>query len=697
VVRPLLKASVMKPFLIVYATREGQTQRVAEHVAVTLQAHGVAAQLANAAELDKDLDLSEFGLVVLAASVHMQKHEREMVEFVKKHRAALLGVPTVFLSTSLSQAAAENTLHTTEERARARADVERMIDGFFEATDFRPSSHKAIAGALVYTEYNWLIRLIMKQISKSEGASTDTSRDHEYTDWIDLDKFAEALVSGEMPVCSSDSPVPTVGTDNQHGAQDRGPVRHAGLHIEGTVNPGFEPVRRAFIENFTQRNELGGACCIYQNGEKVVDLWGGLTAHATRQPWQVDTMAIVHSTTKGLAAMVMALAHSRGWLDYDARVAEYWPEFSQQGKAEITVRQLLAHQAGLFGFAEHVDRGIIADPDRLAVIMARQRPEWPAGERQAYHAISLGFYESELIRRVDPAHRTLGQVFDQEIARPLGLDAYIRTPRSVPSARVTPLDPPSLWERLTGMPLSVLLSSLDRRSVLHRSLVANPGTQFYRRRAGGRTRVGSALGRRHHQRPRARQGLRSVRHGRARARVASRDVRSAQSRGHPTAAWILRRVSGRPSALLARLHETERVVSLRACGCLRCARCRRFDGLRGSGAAPRLRLHHESHGYAPARRPPRHRVARRHPRSAQLTAAARMPPTRSCTPAAGSNARGRSMFCKICGCDGKRRKARGAAPELQRLGSRGLVRGLRQARSQSASRLVPSEERSEIT
>jgi CubicO group peptidase (beta-lactamase class C family)/menaquinone-dependent protoporphyrinogen IX oxidase len=481
VVRSLRNIAVMKPFLIVYATREGQTQRVAEHVAATLRAHGAKAQVLNATEPVQTLDLADFGVVVLAASVHMHKHEREMIEFVKARKAELLGVPTVFLSISLSQAAVENAATTEVQRARAHDEVEQTIDAFFEATDFQPSAHKAIAGALVYTKYNWLIRLIMKQIAKAEGASAETSSDHEYTDWIDLDRFVHALLSGEMPVCASDSPGTDVSAnaDSRLGARGHGTATHHGLHIEGSVSKGFEPVRRAFIENFTQREELGGACCIYHEGEKVVDLWGGVTARATRAPWHADTMAIVYSTTKGLAAMVMALAHSRGWLDYDQRVSAYWPEFSQAGKAEITVRQVLAHQAGLFAFDEHVDRDIIGDPDRLAGIMARQRPAWPPGERQAYHAISLGFYEGELIRRVDPAHRTLGQVFDQEIARPLGLDAYIRVPRSLPSSRVSALEPPSLWERLTGMPLSFLLSSLDRHSVLYRSLIANPGTQFY--------------------------------------------------------------------------------------------------------------------------------------------------------------------------------------------------------------------------
>ena len=105
--------------------------------------------------------------------------------------------------------------------------------------------------------------------------------------------------------------------------------------------------------------------------------------------------------------MTLAIAHSRGWLDYEERVCTYWPEFAQQGKERITVRQLLAHQAGLFAFDEPVDRSVVADLDRLALVLARQRPAWEPGTRQAYHAITLGFYEGELLRRVDPQHRSL--------------------------------------------------------------------------------------------------------------------------------------------------------------------------------------------------------------------------------------------------------------------------------------------------
>ena len=124
--------------------------------------------------------------------------------------------------------------------------------------------------------------------------------------------------------------------------------------VEGHVSRGFEAVREAFAENFTRRRELGGACCAYCHGEKVVDLWGGIRNKRTGEPWERDTMVLVYSATKGLSAMTLAIAHSRGWLDYEERVARYWPEFAQHGKETITVRQLLAHQAGLFAFDEPV-------------------------------------------------------------------------------------------------------------------------------------------------------------------------------------------------------------------------------------------------------------------------------------------------------------------------------------------------------
>jgi CubicO group peptidase (beta-lactamase class C family) len=253
--------------------------------------------------------------------------------------------------------------------------------------------------------------------------------------------------------------------------------------VEGDVSRGFESVREAFADNFARRGELGGACCAYYRGEKVVDLWGGIRNKETGEPWERDTMALVWSASKGLSAMPLAVAHSRGWLDYEERVATYWPEFAQQGKDKITVRQLLAHQAGLFAFNEPVDPSVVADLDRLAIVLARQKPAWEPGTRQAYHAISLGFYEGELMRRIDPQHRSLGQVFQDEIATPLALDVYIRLPEEIPNARLASLAPPSRLDILLGLPPRLVVDSINRRSIVYRALLSNPGCAFVRDKA----------------------------------------------------------------------------------------------------------------------------------------------------------------------------------------------------------------------
>src|SRR5689334_1237399 len=218
--------------------------------------------------------------------------------------------------------------------------------------------------------------------------------------------------------------------------------------IHGFVNPGYEGVREAFGENFARRREVGAACCVYHKGEKVVDLWGGVRNQTTGEPWERDTKALVYSATKGLTAMTLAVAHSRGSVSYDERVRKYWPQFAQNGKEKITVRQLLAHQAGLYALDEPIDRNLLSDLDRLADVLARQKPAWEPGTRQAYHAVTLGFYESELLRRIDPQHRSLGQFFQDEIATPLRLAFYIRLPESIPDSELAPLVDPSRSEML---------------------------------------------------------------------------------------------------------------------------------------------------------------------------------------------------------------------------------------------------------
>ena len=243
--------------------------------------------------------------------------------------------------------------------------------------------------------------------------------------------------------------------------------------VEGHVRHGFESVRSVFGDNFARRRELGGACCGYIQGEKVVDLWGGVRNKQTGDPWEHDTMVIVYSATKGLAAMTLAIAHSRGWLDYEERVCAYWPEFAQHGKERITVRQLLAHQAGLYALDVPLDRQLVSDFDRLAVVLARQKPSWEPGTRQAYHGITLGFYQGELIRRIDPQHRTLGRFFHDHIAAPLQLDAYIRLPHTVPDVQLATIARPGLVKMLTGFPLRFMLDAYQPHSNIRRALAGS--------------------------------------------------------------------------------------------------------------------------------------------------------------------------------------------------------------------------------
>ncbi len=209
--------------------------------------------------------------------------------------------------------------------------------------------------------------------------------------------------------------------------------------IHGEVEPGFEPVRDEFERNFRDRGEVGSAIAAYVGNEKVVDLWGGLRDRDMCEPWEENTMVLVFSVTKGMAGLALALANSRGYFSYDDRVAQHWPEFSQNGKEAITIRQLLSHQAGLCRFDVPLTLSIIRDLDKLAEIIARQKPAWKPGTRHGYHGISIGWYEGELLRRVDPQHRTLGRFFCEEIAEPLGLEFSIGTPESIPESRIAKL------------------------------------------------------------------------------------------------------------------------------------------------------------------------------------------------------------------------------------------------------------------
>ncbi|MEV0298689.1 serine hydrolase domain-containing protein [Nocardia sp. NPDC050710] len=209
--------------------------------------------------------------------------------------------------------------------------------------------------------------------------------------------------------------------------------------IHGEVADGFGPVADAFRRNFSQHGEIGAAVAVYAGDRPVVDLWAGHRDRRRTEPWERDTIVPVFSSTKGMAAFVIAAAVSKGLLDYAEPVAKYWPEFAAQGKSAITVRQLIDHQAGLSGLDTVVKLPQIADLDGLATILAAQKPAWKPGTRHGYHAITLGLYQGELMRRVDPRHRTLGRIFAEDIAEPLESDFFIGLPADEPMERIATL------------------------------------------------------------------------------------------------------------------------------------------------------------------------------------------------------------------------------------------------------------------
>lgn len=248
------------------------------------------------------------------------------------------------------------------------------------------------------------------------------------------------------------------------------------IPIHGEASPAFSLVKDEFRRNLDERGDLGAACSVYYRGVKVVDLWGGYRDQARTKHWKQDTLVLVFSTTKGMAAMAVSVALSKGLFNLDTPIANYWPEFAQNSKGSITVRQLLSHQAGLCAIDTPINAEIIADLDQLADILARQTPEWAPGKKQGYHYLSLGFYENELIRRTDPKGRSLGVFLQDEICKPLGIEFYIGLPADFPEERIAPIfgfQKSEMLLHMNKLPPQMVLSLLWPRSLSARTLL-NP-------------------------------------------------------------------------------------------------------------------------------------------------------------------------------------------------------------------------------
>jgi CubicO group peptidase (beta-lactamase class C family) len=246
--------------------------------------------------------------------------------------------------------------------------------------------------------------------------------------------------------------------------------------VDGHVARGLESVADTFRENFRRRGELGAAFAVYRGAECLVDLWGGIADRASGASWKRDTVVLVFSTTKGLAGMTMAVAHARGLFEYDEPIARYWPEFAQNGKEAITVRQLLCHQAGLAAVDERLTPEILANADQLDAVLAKQRPAWTPGERHGYHATSLGLYQAGLLRHCDSKGRGVSAYFADEIANPLDLNCWIGLPREFPGARMARIDfrPPFALPDFKMMPLRFGLTAIVNPWSLAARAVKNP-------------------------------------------------------------------------------------------------------------------------------------------------------------------------------------------------------------------------------
>lgn len=199
------------------------------------------------------------------------------------------------------------------------------------------------------------------------------------------------------------------------------------MRAEGTVAEGFESVRDAFAE--AQSHDEGGAqLCVYRHGKRVVDIWAG-TDKLKNRPYTADTITILMSCTKAVAAICVHMLAQRGLIDYDAPVARYWPEFAAKGKASITVRDVLAHRAGLMAFDEESGIGFgreLFDWDRCTAALANMEPWWKPGTAYSYHALTFGYLAGEIVRRV--SGKTVGEFCAAEIAGPLKLDLWIGLP-----------------------------------------------------------------------------------------------------------------------------------------------------------------------------------------------------------------------------------------------------------------------------
>lgn len=221
-----------------------------------------------------------------------------------------------------------------------------------------------------------------------------------------------------------------------------GAARH--MQCNGTVAPGFEPVRQLYQQQMRTMAEENTQLCVYYHGEKVVDLWASTAADGN---FSADSLVNVFSSGKSLEAIAMAALVSKGLLSYDARITEYWPEFGTNGKAGLTIADLMRHEAGLANFDTSLDMEDLftenIKANAVGRVIEQHAPSYrdPGSGKREYHALTRGWIVNEVFRRVDPRGRTIGEFFREDISKPLDADVMIGVGEQDMGriARVTPL------------------------------------------------------------------------------------------------------------------------------------------------------------------------------------------------------------------------------------------------------------------
>ena len=211
------------------------------------------------------------------------------------------------------------------------------------------------------------------------------------------------------------------------------------MSVQGFAQDRFAAVKEVLAANLASGADIGASFCATIDGETVVDIWGGHADPEQTRPWQADTIINVYSTTKTMTALTALLLADRGEIDFTKPVAHYWPEFAANGKAGVTVAHLMSHSAGLSGWKEPLQKSDFYDWDKCTSLLAAQAPFWEPGTQPGYHAVTQGYLVGEVVRRV--TGKSLGTVFREEIAAPMGADFHIGLDASE-DHRVADLLPP---------------------------------------------------------------------------------------------------------------------------------------------------------------------------------------------------------------------------------------------------------------